>query len=104
MSPARCLTFLLPSRALRLDLATCAGPVLGMSLRKVSYKTFFFSVFSRNQEKMQFQGSTIAIISAHVPGQHMWARAGPGTSSSSPNYWKSDGRVKTYNSSARDRH
>ena len=28
----------------------------------------------------------------------MWARAGPGPSSGSPKQWKSDGRVKTYNS------
>ena len=46
----------------------------------------------------QLRGSTIAIISAHVPGQHMWASAGPGPSSSSPKQWKSDGRVKIYNS------
>ena len=80
-----------------------------MSLRKVSYEAFGFSVFSRNQEKTkpvqatdlevsQPRGSTIAIISAHVPGQHMWASAGPGPSSSSPKQCKSDGRVKIYNS------
>ena len=45
----------------------------------------------------QLRGSTIAIITAHVPGQHMWASAGPGPSSSSPKQWKSDGRVKIYN-------
>ena len=28
----------------------------------------------------------------------MWASAGPGPSSSSPKQWKSDGRVKIYNS------
>ena len=75
-----------------------------MSLRKVSYEAFVFSVFSRTQEKKkpledsQLRGSTIAIISAHVPGPHMWASAGPGPSSSSPKQWKSDGRVKIYNS------
>ena len=46
----------------------------------------------------QLLGSTIAIISAHVPGQHMWASAGQGPSSSSPKQCKSDGRVKIYNS------
>ena len=46
----------------------------------------------------QLRGSTIAIISAHVPGPHMWASAGPGPSSSSPKQRKSDGRVKIYNS------
>ena len=77
-----------------------------MSLRKVSCEAFFFSVFSRNQEKKeatdlavsQLRGSAIAVISAHVPSQHMWASAGPGLSSSSPKQWKSDGRVKIYNS------
>ena len=46
----------------------------------------------------QHRGSTIAIISAHVPGQHMWASAGPGPISSSPKQCKSDGSVKIYNS------
>ena len=60
-----------------------------MSLREVSYQAFVFSVFSRNQEKTkpltwwsvssdqvsQLNGSTIALISAHVRGQHMWASA-----------------------------
>ena len=65
-----------------------------------------FSVFSRNQKEneatdlavSQLRCSTIAIISAHVPGQHMWASAGQGPSSSSPKQWKLDGRVKIYNS------
>ena len=48
----------------------------------------------------QPRGSTIARISAIVPGQHMSASAGPwpGQSSSSPKDWKSDGHVKIYNS------
>ena len=46
----------------------------------------------------QLQGSTIVIISPQVPGQHMWASAGPGPSSSTPKQWKSDGRVKINNS------
>ena len=46
----------------------------------------------------QLRGSTIAIISAHVPGPHMSASAGPGPTSSSPKQCKSDGRVKIYNS------
>ena len=76
-----------------------------MNLKKVSYEAFVFSVFSRNQEKFeatnlavsQDRGSTIAIISAYVPGTHMWASAGQGLSSSSPKQRKSDGRVKIYN-------
>ena len=80
---------------------------MGMSLRKVSYKAFIFSVFSRNQEKneatdlavSQLRGFTIAITPAHVPGQHMiWASAGQGPSSSSPKQCKLDGRVKISNS------
>ena len=46
----------------------------------------------------QLRGSTIAIISAHVPGPHMSASAGPGPTSSYPKQCKSDGRVKIYNS------
>ena len=71
-----------------------------MSLRKVSYKALVFSVFLRNQEKTKppLQGSTIAIISAHVPGQHMWASAGPGPSSKFSKTVESDGSVKIYNS------
>ena len=46
----------------------------------------------------QLRGSTIAIISAHVPGPQMWASAGPRPSSSSPKQCKSDGRVEIYNS------
>ena len=46
----------------------------------------------------QLRGSTIAIISAHVPGPHMWASADTGPSSSSPKQWKSDGRYKISNS------
>ena len=43
----------------------------------------------------QLRGSTIAIISAHLPGQHVWASGGQGPSSSSPKQWKSDGSVKS---------
>ena len=56
----------------------------------------------------QLRGSTIAIISAHVPGQHMWASADPGPSSRSPKQWKSDGPIMVVlrftTLSARDRH
>ena len=45
---------------------------------------------------------TIAIISAHMPGLHIWASAGPGPSSSSPKQWESDGCVKIYNSCQRE--
>ena len=45
-----------------------------------------------------YNDSTILIISAHVPGQHIWAGAGPGSILSSPKQWKSDGLVKIYNS------
>ena len=43
-------------------------------------------------------GCTMAIISAHMPGRHMWASAGQGQSSSSPKQWKSDSCAKIYNS------
>ena len=33
------------------ELISYMGPARGMSLRKVSYEAFVFSVFSRNQEK-----------------------------------------------------
>ena len=76
-----------------------------MSLRKVSHRALVFCIFEKSGKNeatdlavSQLRGSTIAIISAHVPGQHMWASAGPGPSSSSPKQWKSDGRVKIYNS------
>ena len=46
----------------------------------------------------QLRDFTIAIISAHVPNQHMWASAGPGPSSRSLKPCKSDGCVKIYNS------
>ena len=44
---------------------------------------------------LRVRGSTITIISAYVPGQHMWAS---GQSSSSPKQRKSDGCVNIYNS------
>ena len=80
-----------------------------MSLRKVSCEAFvFFCIFEKSGINeatdlavSQLRGSTIAIISAHVPGQHMWASAGPsgqGPSSSYPKQWKSVGRVKSYDS------
>ena len=50
----------------------------------------------------QLQGSTIAIITAHVPGLHMWVSAGQGPSSSSPKQCKLDSLVKIYNSVATD--
>ena len=83
-----------------------SGAVRGMSLRKVSYEAFvFFCTFEKSGINeatdlavSQLRGSTIAIISAHVPGPPMWESAGPGPSSSSPKQWKSDCRVKIYNS------
>ena len=45
----------------------------------------------------QLLGSTIAIISAHVPSPHILASAGKGPSPSSPKQWKSDGHVNIYN-------
>ena len=79
-----------------------------MSLGKVSYQSLrFFCIFKKSGKNeatdlafSQLQGSTIVIISAHVPGQHMWTRAGPGLSSSSPKQCKSDGLVKIYNSAS----
>ena len=46
-----------------------------MSLAKVSYEAFVFSVFSRNQEKTK--PLTWWSVSS-VPGQHIGASAGPG--------------------------
>ena len=52
----------------------------------------FFCIFEKSGKNeatdlavSQLQGS---IISAHVPGPHMWASAGHGLSSSSPKQWK----------------
>ena len=63
----------------------------------------FFYIFEKSGKNeatdlavSQLQGSTVPIISAHVPGQHMWASVGPGPSPSSPKQWKSDGRVKIW--------
>ena len=75
-----------------------------MSLKKVSDKAFVF-IFEKSGKNeatdlavSQLRGSTIAIISAHVPGLHMWASAGQGLSLSSQKQCKSDGRVKIHNS------
>ena len=81
----------------------------GISEGREPYKSLllgipFFCIFEESEINeatdlvvSQLRGPTIAIISAHVPGQHIWARAGPGQSSNSPKEWKSDGRVKIYN-------
>ena len=65
----------------------------------------FFCIFEKSGKNeatdlavSQLRGSTIVIFSAHVPGPHMWASAGPGRILSSPKHLKSDGRVKIYNS------
>ena len=65
----------------------------------------FFRIFEKSGKNeatdlavSQLRGSTIAIISAHVPGQHMWASAGQGPSSSSPKQCKLDGCVTICNS------
>ena len=81
-----------------------ASPALGMSLRKVSHKAFvFFCILEKSGKNeatylavSQLRGSTIAIITTHVPGPHMWASAGQGPSSSSQKQCKSDGRVQIY--------
>ena len=52
----------------------------------------------------QLRGTTIAIISAHVPGQHIWASAGPGLSSSSPNSGIRMFALRLTTLSVRDRH
>ena len=41
----------------------------------------------------QLQSSTIAVISAHMPGLHLWASAGLGPSSSSPKQWKTGSQM-----------
>ena len=72
-----------------------------MSLTRPSFLLYFREIRKKEATDLavsQLRGSTIAIISAHVPGPHMWASAGPGPSSSSPKQCKSDGRVKIYNS------
>ena len=77
------------------------------ALEKSSTRPSFFCIFEKSGINeatdlavSQLQGSTITIISAHVPGLHIWARAGPGPSSSSPKQWKSDVRLKIYNSAS----
>ena len=66
--------------------STLGYTVRGLSLTKVSYKTVFSRKSGINEVTdlavSQLRGSTIAIISAHVPGQHMWASAGRDPSSS----------------------
>ena len=65
------------------EIQTCLG-------HKLSYKSFvFFCFFEKSGIKeatdlavKQLQGSTIAMISAHVPVQHGWPSAGPGPISS----------------------
>ena len=63
-----------------------------------SFFLYFPDIRKTKATDLAVRGSTIATISAHVPGQHMWASAGQGPSSSSPKQWKSDGRVEIYNS------
>ena len=65
----------------------------------------FFCIFEKSGQNeaidlaiSQLRGSTIAIISSHVPGQHIGASAGCCPNSSSLKQWKSDGSVKIYNS------
>ena len=74
---------------------------LEKSLKRLS----FFCIFEKSGINKaidlavsQLWGSTIAIISADVPGLHMWASAGPGPTSSSSKQWKSDGCFKICNS------
>ena len=75
------------------------------ALKKSLMRPSFFLYFREIRKKQSHSpggqsppnSSTIAIISAHAPGLHMWASAGPGPSSSSPKQWKSVGRVKLYN-------
>ena len=52
----------------------------------------------------QLRGSTIAIISAHVPGSHLWASAGPGPSSFLQNSVSRTVVLRFTTLSARDRH
>ena len=61
----------------------------------------FFCIFEKsgiNEAISQLRGSTPAIISAHLPGLHMWASAGLGPNSSSPKQWKLENSIKIYNS------
>ena len=66
-------------------LQTVAQP-WAWALKKSPWGLRFFCIFEKSGKNeatdlavSQLRGSTIAIISAHVPGPHMWASAGPGT-------------------------
>ena len=39
-------------------------------------------------------GHTIALITAHEQGQHLWLSQFPGSTPNAPNQWKSDIQVK----------
>ena len=84
--------------------AWAASWALKKSLKRPSFLLYFPEIGKKRKHQAtdltvnQFQGSTIATISAHVPGQHLWASAGQVPSSSSPKQWKLDGHVKIYNS------
>ena len=74
------------------------------ALEKSLTRPSFFCIFEKSGKNettdlavSQRWGSTIAIISAHVPGPNIWASAGPGPSSSSSKQCKLDGHVKIYN-------
>ena len=83
----------------------------GVSLKSLWQGLRLFCIFEKSGKNKaidlavsQIRGSTSAIISAHVPGQHMWASVGPGPMARAgvqvltSKQWKSDGRVKIYNS------
>ena len=89
----------------------------GISEGREPYKSLllgipFFCIFEESEINeatdlvvSQLRGPTIAIISAHMPGQHMWARAGPGQSSKILQKSGSQMVVLRFTTlSARDRH
>ena len=59
-------------------------------LKSLLWGLCFFCIFEKSEKNQatdlvvsQLRGSTIAIISVHVQGQHMWASAGQGQGSNS---------------------
>ena len=86
--------------------ASIVCPSLGPEpLKSLLLCLCFFCILEKSGKKQatdlavnKLLGSAIAEISAYVLGQHMWASAGQGPSSTSPKQWKSNRCFKIYNS------
>ena len=94
----------IPTRKISICSVNHAGAwALKMSLMSPSFFLYFQDIRKKwlseatDLAVSQLLGSTMVVIPAHVPGLHMWASAGPRTSSSSPKQWKSDSHLKIYN-------